>query len=100
MVTVPCPEPKASEGGELSVTLVEADSDVFGIGDLTIRLQRDRVGSVHAATRIGDASLRGVTRVEGRRRMLIGARVDWVDGPGPVDIAVGLKIGNASVVLE
>ena len=72
----------------------------MGIGELTVRAPRASVGTVRVATRIGDASLAGAVEREGRRRRLLGARIDWRQGEGAADIAVGLKIGDASVVLE
>jgi hypothetical protein len=102
-VTVPRWAPLEVRVGIGDVDIYAGDMDLavrMGIGDLTITVPEERVGSVHAATRIGDASLRGVAPREGRRRMLIGATVDWTEGSGPIDIAVGLKIGDASVVLE
>jgi len=72
----------------------------MGIGDLTVHVPEDRVHSVRAATGIGDASLRGALHREGKRRMLIGAKINWAEGQGPIDIALGLRIGDASVVLE
>jgi hypothetical protein len=73
---------------------------VMGIGDLEIRAPLERVRSVRVVTRLGDASLRGGVRHEGRRRMLLGAAVAWSEGEGAADIDVGLRIGDASVVLD
>ena len=91
----------------IGIGVVEIHSDAknlsvkMGIGDLTIRVPEDKVASVEMGTRIGDASVRGIAGyVEGRRRMLVGARVAWHEGTGPSRIDVGLKIGDASVVLE
>ena len=82
-----------SDAEDLSVTM--------GIGDLTVRVPGDKVGSVEMATRIGDASVRGAaSHVEANRRMLVGARLHWDEGPGAARIVVGLKIGDAKVVLE
>ena len=73
----------------------------MGIGDLTIRVPEERVASVSIGTRIGDASVRGTRGYfEGGRRMLIGSRVHWDEGDGTARIEVGLKIGDAKVVLE
>lgn len=87
--------------GDIDVFPGERDLAVtMGVGDLTVRVPHDRVRSVHSATRIGDASLRGEITSEGARRMLLGARLDWVEGPGTMDIALGLRIGDSVVVLE
>jgi hypothetical protein len=87
--------------GEADVWAGDEDlTVVMGIGNLTVHAPRDRVGSVRARTRIGDASLAGHVRRAGARRMLIGAAVTWSEGTGPVDIDVGLRIGDASVVLD
>lgn len=74
----------------------------MGIGDLTVRVPRESVGAVKMGVRIGDASVSrlGGDRIDGRRRMLLGARINWVDGEGDSSITVGLKIGDAKVVLE
>ncbi len=74
----------------------------MGIGDLHIIVPAASVGTVQMSTRIGDAS---VSRSSGpsiktRRRLLLGARVNWTDGDGDATISVGLKIGDAKVVLE
>ncbi len=72
----------------------------MGIGDLTVRVPAAEVGSVRAATRIGDASLSGKSFVSAQRRMLLGARLAWDEGPGAARISIGLRIGDAKVVLE
>ena len=74
----------------------------MGIGDLTVRAPADSVGTVEVSTRIGDASVSrsGGPAIATRRRMLLGARVDWTGGEGDATISVGLKIGDAKVVLE
>lgn len=74
----------------------------MGIGDLTVRAPQESVAAVRIATRIGDASMSwvGGDRIEGTRRLLLGARLDWVAGAGSSDITVTLRIGDAKVVLE
>ncbi len=74
----------------------------MGIGDLTVRVPAASVGTVQIATRIGDASVYMVNgpAIATHRRMLLGARVNWFDGTGEATISVGLKIGDAKVVLE
>ncbi len=102
-VTVPTWAPLEVQVGVGDVDIYAGDRSLevrMGIGDLTVHVPRDRVRSVRAATRIGDASLRGALHREGHRRMLLGARVDWSEGQGAIDIALGLRIGDASVVFE
>ena len=102
-VTVPRWAPLEVIIGVGDVDIHAGDRDLavkMGIGDLTVFVPEDRVASVRAATRIGDASLRGAVHSEGRRRMLIGAAVAWYGGTGASHIAIGLKIGDAAVVLE
>jgi hypothetical protein len=102
-VTVPRWAPLAVQMGIGEVDIEAGEKGLavaMGIGDLTIRAPARAVGTVRMATSIGDASLRGEHHVEGRRRRLLGATVDWKDGPGPVDIIAELRIGDATVVLE
>lgn len=103
VVEVPRRAPLEMRVGIGDVDIVAGERDVtvvMGIGDLTVKAPRERVGSVHARTRIGDASVAGDVRREGRRRMLLGADVVWSEGPGPMRIDLGLRIGDATVVLE
>jgi len=102
-VTVPDWAPLEVQVGVGDVDIYAGDRDLavrMGIGDLTVHIPEERVRSVQAATRIGDASLRGALHRPGKRRMLIGAKINWADGEGDIDIALGLRIGDASVVLE
>lgn len=103
VVTVPDWAPLAVHVGVGDVEIHAGRRDLgvrMGIGDLTIHVPQDRVRSVRAATGIGDASLHGAIQREGTRRRLLGARLDWAEGSGSVDIALGLRIGDARVVLE
>lgn len=102
-VTVPAWAPLEVEVGIGDVDIHAGDRDLavrMGIGDLTVHVPQERVHSVRAATRIGDAGLRGAVESAGRRRMLLGAALDWTAGEGAIDIALALRIGDASVVLE
>lgn len=102
-ITVPRWAPLAVRVGIGDVEISAGDEDLavsMGIGDLTIRVPRETVATVAMATRIGDASLRGAVYVEGRRRMLIGAKLRWQDGEGSAAIDVGLRIGDAQVFLD
>lgn len=95
--------PLAVRVGVGDVDIRSGDQDLtvrMGIGDLTVYAPQELVGSVVGRTGIGDASLRAETFLEGKRKKLVGAKFDWHEGQGEVDIAVGLKIGDARVVLE
>lgn len=73
----------------------------MGIGDLTVRVPQSSVQSVEIGTRIGDASLSGADgHLDGKRRMLLGAKLRWDEGTGNARVSVGLRIGDAKVVLE
>lgn len=102
-VEVPRWAPLEMRVGIGDVDVWSGDEDltvVMGIGDLTVHAPRARIGSVHARARIGDASLAGEVQREGQRRMLIGAAIDWSGGAGAAAIDIGLRIGDATVVLE
>lgn len=102
-VRVPRWAPLAVRVGVGEVTIYPGDDDLevrMGIGDLTITVAEGAVRTVRIATRIGDASLGGKQPVAGHRRLLLGARLDWTAGTGAAQIDVGLKIGDAKVVLE
>lgn len=102
-VTVPRWAPLAVQIGFGDVDIAAGENGLvvaMGIGDLTIRVPAEAVGTVRMATRIGDASLRGERVYEGKRRRLLGATLDWRDGPGSAEVAAQLKIGDATVVLE
>lgn len=102
-VTVPRESPLVAEIGIGDVEIHGGTEDLevrMGIGDLTVRVPEDTVASVAMATRIGDASLSGSQHRAGSRRKLLGARVAWSEGPGDARIDVGLRIGDAKVVLE
>ena len=87
--------------GDLEIDAGPQDLQVgMSIGDLTVRAARETVASVGISTRIGDATLRGDDYLEGRRRLLIGARVNWLEGEGDARIDVKLGIGDAKVYLE
>ena len=89
--------------GELEIDAGPENLEVgMSIGDLTVTAPSEGVGSVGISTRIGDASLRTVEDpyVEGKRRMLIGAKVNWSEGSGDSRIAVRLGIGDARVRLD
>lgn len=102
-VTVPRWAPLEVKVGVGDVEIYAGDRDLavkMGIGELTVHVAEEKVASVRAATRIGDASLSGALSRAGRRRMLVGASIDWHEGRGQIHIALGLNIGDASVVLE
>ena len=89
--------------GDLEIEAGPENLDVgMSIGDLTVWAPSEGIGSVGISTRIGDASLRTASDpyVEGKRRMLIGAKVKWDEGVGDSRIQVKLGIGDAKVLLE
>ena len=88
--------------GEVDIRSDAEDLSVkMGIGDLTVHVPAANVASVQVGTRIGDASMRSDRQhFAGGRRMLIGSRLHWWEGEGSARIEVGLKIGDAKVVLE
>ena len=103
-ITVPRWAPLTVRMGVGEVTIRAGDKDLavdMGIGVLAVRAPKDAVGHVAMGTRIGDVSLRGGgTRAEARRRMLVGATLEWAEGEGDASIDVGLRIGEVEVVLE
>lgn len=102
-ITVPRDSPIMAEIGVGDVEIRSGTEDVqvrMGIGDLTVRVPEASVRSVAIATRIGDASLSGGERTGGTRRKLLGARLDWSEGSGDARVEVGLRIGDAKVVLD
>jgi hypothetical protein len=89
--------------GDLEIEAGPEDLIVgMSIGDLTVSAPVGEFGSVGVSTRIGDASLRTADdpTLEGKRRMLLGAKVRWDDGEGDSSIQVKLGIGDAKVRLE
>ncbi|MCP3956700.1 MAG: hypothetical protein GY719_02490 [bacterium] len=103
-ITVPRWAPLRVDLGIGDVEIHAGDEDLavrMKIGDLTVHAPREAVASVAVATRIGDASVHGGgVDADERRPMLIGARSRWDGGEGDAVIDVGLKIGDAQVVLE
>lgn len=103
LITVPRDSPLTAEIGIGEVDIFAGSEDLevhMGIGDLTVRVPESSVGSVAVVTRIGDASLTGNVHHAGHRRKLLGAALDWSAGPGDARVEVGLRIGDAKVVLE
>ena len=89
--------------GDLEIdTSGEKDLTVaMRIGDLKIRVPRQRFSSVDLSVGIGDAGIRGGgVDVEAKRRKLLGARARWASGDGEAHIAAHLGIGDVGVVLE
>ncbi|MEL7449678.1 MAG: hypothetical protein AAFN78_10745 [Pseudomonadota bacterium] len=89
--------------GELLVTGVSGclTVDMFA-GEAVAYVPAERVGSVMLDAGVGDASLRFADGrdQDGRRSLLIGAEVEWLDGTGPCDVEVDLQFGEISVVLQ
>ena len=103
VLTVPRWSPLVAHIGIGEVEIDGGGEDLqvhMGIGDLTVRLPQDKVGSVSILTKIVDASIHGVVDREGSRRKLLGAQAVWTAGTGDAQVLVGLKIGDATVFLE
>ncbi|HVS64869.1 MAG TPA: hypothetical protein VMT85_15350 [Thermoanaerobaculia bacterium] len=88
--------------GEVDIQAGDEDLSVrMKIGEITVRVPEEHVHSVSMRTRIGDAGIVLPDRhLEGRRRMLIGARAEWAEGGGDSRVDVKLRIGEARVRLE
>ncbi len=89
--------------GTLEIDAGPQDLEIgMSIGALEVRAPWEAFRSVGLSTRIGDASLRTVEdrHLEAKRRMLIGARLNWDRGPGESHLAVKLGIGDAAVRLD
>ncbi len=89
--------------GDLEVAAGPQDLEVgMSIGALVVTAPSESIGLVGISTRIGDASLdtRESGYQSGKRKMLIGAKVRWDEGPGDSRIAVKLGIGDAQVKLR
>lgn len=89
--------------GDLEIDAGPRDLDVgMSIGALEVTAPADAFGAVGLSTRIGDASLRTYDGgyLAAKRKMLLGARLNWSEGAGDSRISVKLGIGDASVRLE
>ncbi len=77
---------------------VQVDMDA---GDLKVTALESTVKAVHLRANFGDASLKlPENRVEGNRKLLVGARVDWQEGNGSCTIKGHLQAGDARVKLQ
>lgn len=89
--------------GALEIDAGPQDLEIgMSIGALEVHAPYEAFGSVGLSTRIGDASLRTADDpfLEAKRKMLIGAKLNWNQGPGDSRIAVKLGIGDAAVRLD
>ncbi len=88
--------------GALTIDAGPQDLDIgMSIGAIEVSAPSDSFASVGLSTRIGDASLRTEDRyLSAKRKMLIGAKLDWANGPGDSRMAIKLGIGDASVRLN
>ena len=87
--------------GELDAQGMEDDVSVeMKAGEVSIGMPRTAVEEVRLAARFGDASIYdGERALEGRRPTLVGARVDWLEGPGEHSVDVRLRYGDVQVEL-
>lgn len=102
-VSLPSDSPLVARIGVGDVDIQAGIEDLsvsMGIGDLTVHVPESAVGSVSVRTGIGDASIRANRKVESKRRKLVGARASLSAGEGTADVTVGLKIGDAKVILD
>ena len=88
--------------GALEIEAGPEDLEVgMSIGDLVVHAPAERFASVGISTRIGEAMLETVDDPYiSKRKMLVGAKVNWAEGTGDSHISVKLGIGNAEVHLE
>ena len=87
--------------GELDAEGMEDDLSVrMKAGEVSIGMPRDAVEKVHLAARFGDASMYlGDRSLEGRRPLLVGAKVDWQEGTGQHSVDVDLRYGDVQLRL-
>ena len=87
--------------GSLHVENLEQNLAVdMWIGEMTIRMPKDRVHSVLADTGIGDASIRSVHGSDQHRALLIGKEAVWTQGEGNARVDLDLQIGDIQVWLD
>jgi hypothetical protein len=85
--------------GQVRVTDLESDLRVdLGAGEIEVRMPESAVRSVEASARVGDARLSHGGGEVSERRHLVGARVDWGDGPG--EATVDLQVGAGEVAVR
>lgn len=86
--------------GDVDIAVANCTEVNMEAGDLTLKVPESIVRSVNIDTGIGDASLsRKGRHLSGRRALLVGAEVNWDQGPGDCDIVVDLQAGDAKVDL-
>lgn len=89
------------KAGELDVKDVDACPHVDMVaGEARISIPEQRVASVELDAGVGDVRLtRGSEHYEGRRSWLIGAELEWDEGPGMCDLDIDVQTGEAIVRL-
>jgi len=87
--------------GELDVQGVENDVSLhLKAGEVTIGMPREAVHEAHLAARFGDASVYlGERSVDGRRPLLVGAKLDWLEGTGQHMVEGRVRYGNVELDL-
>ena len=86
--------------GSLSIGEVRSPLEVtMSAGEVTVEMEKSAVRNVWLDANVGDAELRGSDLHEGNRKMLVGAEVDWREGPGEHDVSVDVATGAISVRL-
>jgi hypothetical protein len=104
VIHVPAETPLAVDMriGDLRVNDIGADLRVdMGIGDVRVNAPAERTGRVRLGAGVGDASLRGPAgKIEGRRSLLVGAKLEWEEGRGTSRVDIDLGVGDVSVRLD
>ena len=69
-------------------------------GDITVETAASGVGSAHLDANFGDVSLdAGSGWIDGNRKLLVGAEVEWDSGAGECHLSVDLQFGDVEVTL-
>jgi hypothetical protein len=87
--------------GELEIRRVSGCLDVdMSAGDISIEVPAASVRTAHLDANVGDASLATPDNsMEGRRRLLVGAEVNWDKGEGACALSVDLGAGDIEAKL-
>jgi hypothetical protein len=87
--------------GELQIRRVSGCLDVdMTAGDVNVEVPEASVRSAHLDANFGDASLiTAHDAIEGTRRVLVGADVNWAEGQGTCALSVDLNFGDVEAKL-
>jgi len=102
-VWVPADRPVtvSMSAGDLQIRRVSGCLDVdLSAGDVSIEVPAASVHTAHLDANVGDASLATPgNSIEGRRRLLVGAEVNWQEGEGSCALSVDLGAGDIEAKL-